>query len=580
MDIVTFYSYKGGTGRSLALANTAQVLARFGCKVFVIDMDLEAPGLHYKLGSDERPLPVKFGFLDYLSASASGETPLPISDYVVEAHTTSLTGGSIHLMAAGNAPSPTYIEILSLSVWRDFIRNQRGRAAVGQLLQDVQAAFNPDFVLIDARTGFTDLGWVAAGIFAEHLVCFISNNAESREGSRAALRVLQARRNESPFPLNIIPVLTRIPLDAAGEADVRAHLKAFLEQPEGDGEKLDCGEVLVLHSDPSLEKREHSKVGHSVEFRDDQLSRDYVSLFVRLLPRKFMAAKAVTITGPLERKFLSNPSQVISDLRNLARLFPDRSTIEPLMRALNGRGRFWEVLTEAVPIADEMATHALVREALSNAVQNGVAPSGDIIDFAFRVWQASPEPDATVGSMIARQYALQGNHQMAADVVAELRHAEPRELLRILPSIIPSDQHAVWEKVFLAVVEGLALDPSLSSEFADYTMTAATQHPYILRFLQSRPEDQRPKLAYQTANELAVGSLARSTGVDGALQTLVPRLWHSDQKAFRELGRTFNTLDMAQKLESIIHSTLPELEAHAALSVLRRMEVRSSSGVR
>src|SRR5688572_14830113 len=45
-QIVTFYSYKGGTGRSMALANVAWILASNGKRVMVIDWDLEAPGLH------------------------------------------------------------------------------------------------------------------------------------------------------------------------------------------------------------------------------------------------------------------------------------------------------------------------------------------------------------------------------------------------------------------------------------------------------------------------------------------------------------------------------------------------------
>src|ERR1044072_5884513 len=44
--IVTFYSYKGGTGRSMALANFAWILAASGKRVLAIDWDLEAPGLH------------------------------------------------------------------------------------------------------------------------------------------------------------------------------------------------------------------------------------------------------------------------------------------------------------------------------------------------------------------------------------------------------------------------------------------------------------------------------------------------------------------------------------------------------
>ena len=44
--VVTFYSYKGGTGRTMALANTAWILASNGYKVLVVDWDLDSPGLH------------------------------------------------------------------------------------------------------------------------------------------------------------------------------------------------------------------------------------------------------------------------------------------------------------------------------------------------------------------------------------------------------------------------------------------------------------------------------------------------------------------------------------------------------
>ena len=49
MKTVVFYSYKGGTGRTLALANIARFAGGIGKRVIVIDLDLEAPGLTYKL---------------------------------------------------------------------------------------------------------------------------------------------------------------------------------------------------------------------------------------------------------------------------------------------------------------------------------------------------------------------------------------------------------------------------------------------------------------------------------------------------------------------------------------------------
>jgi eukaryotic-like serine/threonine-protein kinase len=47
-EIITFYSFKGGTGRSMALANVACILAKQNPKknILIVDWDLEAPGLH------------------------------------------------------------------------------------------------------------------------------------------------------------------------------------------------------------------------------------------------------------------------------------------------------------------------------------------------------------------------------------------------------------------------------------------------------------------------------------------------------------------------------------------------------
>src|SRR4051812_12126903 len=43
--VITFYSYKGGTGRSMALANVAWILASAGRRGLVLDLGLEGPGI-------------------------------------------------------------------------------------------------------------------------------------------------------------------------------------------------------------------------------------------------------------------------------------------------------------------------------------------------------------------------------------------------------------------------------------------------------------------------------------------------------------------------------------------------------
>src|SRR4051812_20067843 len=68
---IVFYSYKGGVGRSLTVANLAGFLAQFDFNVGVIDLDLEAPGMHYKLAIP--PSRLRGGVTAFLSQATSGK---------------------------------------------------------------------------------------------------------------------------------------------------------------------------------------------------------------------------------------------------------------------------------------------------------------------------------------------------------------------------------------------------------------------------------------------------------------------------------------------------------------------------
>ena len=77
--VVTFYSYKGGTGRTMALANVAWILAANGHKVLAVDWDLESPGLYkyFRPFLDRAAITATPGIIelisDYAWAATSGE---------------------------------------------------------------------------------------------------------------------------------------------------------------------------------------------------------------------------------------------------------------------------------------------------------------------------------------------------------------------------------------------------------------------------------------------------------------------------------------------------------------------------
>src|SRR5690348_9506789 len=101
MKTITFYSYKGGTGRTLAVANAAKFLAKFGQRVVVLDFDLEAPGLHYKLGlcgRNDKPEPLK-GLVDFVQTFMATKEPPKLTEYVFELPNSG-SGGRVYLLPA------------------------------------------------------------------------------------------------------------------------------------------------------------------------------------------------------------------------------------------------------------------------------------------------------------------------------------------------------------------------------------------------------------------------------------------------------------------------------------------------
>ena len=76
--IVTFYSYKGGTGRTMALANVGWLLAANGHRVLMIDWDLEAPGLHryFHPFLDDPDLVSSTGLVDWVADVFAASQPL------------------------------------------------------------------------------------------------------------------------------------------------------------------------------------------------------------------------------------------------------------------------------------------------------------------------------------------------------------------------------------------------------------------------------------------------------------------------------------------------------------------------
>lgn len=156
MRTVTFYSYKGGTGRTLLLANVAVFAARLGRRVVAMDVDLEAPGLTYKLLDD--PLTRCDGLVGWLrDRLANGECPVSLSDSLLDVPVENpfVDGGWLRLLPAGRAPSLNYFQDFAALRLEEQIERGDGVDAFVDLQRRIERDLDPDLLLLDARTGIS-----------------------------------------------------------------------------------------------------------------------------------------------------------------------------------------------------------------------------------------------------------------------------------------------------------------------------------------------------------------------------------------------------------------------------------------
>lgn len=230
--IVTFYSYKGGTGRSMALANVGWILASNGHRVLLVDWDLEAPGLHRYLhpflGSDKErastPGLMEF-FADFAAAARVAHAERAGDDRWYEASASLVRyatpvewdfgDGALEFVAAGRQDAGYAVSVTSFN-WQDFYDKLGGGVFLEALKRRLRNDY--DYILIDSRTGISDTSGICTVQMPDDLVVLFTLNQQSMKGAAAiAQSADELRRTSSGLPgLRIWPVPTRVEL---GEKD-------------------------------------------------------------------------------------------------------------------------------------------------------------------------------------------------------------------------------------------------------------------------------------------------------------------------------------------------------------------------
>ncbi len=250
-QIVTFYSFKGGTGRTMALANVAWILAANGKQVLVADWDLESPGLHrffhpFLNGGirDEE------GIIDLIRAyewdamqvaptleSVGGddewvkdaaqrrlarlaEERARVQPYAFSLNWEFGNGGSLAYLSAGQQNSD-YVATLSALAWDIFYDRLHGAQFFAALRLDMKRHY--DYVLIDSRTGLSDVANICTVDLPDVLVDCFTLSTQGIEGAAEIARIVTRSTKRD---IRILPVPMRI--------------------DQAEKEKADAGQALAM----------------------------------------------------------------------------------------------------------------------------------------------------------------------------------------------------------------------------------------------------------------------------------------------------------------------------------------------
>ncbi len=249
--VITFYSFKGGVGRSTALGLVAGILTTRNRRVVIVDFDLEAPGISILLKSDiENTSEEQYGVLDYLHQrylTPEQDTP-DIKDCIRQINLR--TRGELFLVPVGEYDE-NYIHRLADLDMSSFYK--RGNNAIEQLIEDIKKELDPDVILIDARPGFNDIGAIALFDLADTgIICF-SPTEQSFEGLRW---VVQAARKQQKYQgkLDLQFLITPVPPVAAEQHQIwRNKVENWIEDNWGVPNGTTVGQLYneVLYN-PSI----------------------------------------------------------------------------------------------------------------------------------------------------------------------------------------------------------------------------------------------------------------------------------------------------------------------------------------
>lgn len=362
---VTFYSYKGGVGRTMALANVAAKLAREGRRVLLIDFDLEAPGLDAfeGLGCAKGHSGVVEYVAEYL---ATGKAP-PIGAFVRECVPSSThLRGKLWLMASGRKDQQYNRDRARIN-WTELYDRYDGEQFIENWKADIEKTYSPDYVLIDSRTGLTDVGGICTLHLPQLVVLLYALNDQNIHGIAGVARAVS--KPENTRPPQLLTVATPVPPMPKERTGL---LQERLDLAE---KKLGVKPHCQIHYDGRVPLKEQifvwdesgGRLGWEYNVLKDKIT-DYDVRGLDFLIKESKRAideldeeRANTAQGDLERDY-SDRAESFYQIANAARAFGRSGEVELNLRRAIGLDAYFS------PAFDDLVAFFKVKKRLRDAI--------------------------------------------------------------------------------------------------------------------------------------------------------------------------------------------------------------------
>ncbi len=247
---VTFYSYKGGVGRSLLAANIGVLCARRG-KTLLWDLDIEAPGMHNIPGLDPTRT-IREGFFEWLVAWQESKKSAKEADYtklVGLACQTPISTQLYILPAFGEKKD--FAGLYQEVQWDDFlVRDLDSGLTLFRRALDAFGEAGFETVILDSRTGITDIGGLLAALLPHATVLVGNYGRQNTKGLAHVWKALELASEGKLKPRAPLSDLTRI-LVASPIAD-NTQLRAAGESIWKEAFKIELSELITIPFEGNL----------------------------------------------------------------------------------------------------------------------------------------------------------------------------------------------------------------------------------------------------------------------------------------------------------------------------------------